>query len=149
MKILGIRHVGVVVESIPKAIEFYNGVLGLKVYEEASDWVTDFREVHAMGLPDCKHRIATLEAPDKSQVELVEFEDPTVLEGSEMTNYNGKEHISFLVDDISAWVDRLAEEGLAPFSQPLSYETPDAEGGVAYWMQFKDPFGVVVEMMQY
>lgn len=33
MKILGFVHAGVVVEDINKAIEFYNGVLGLEVLD--------------------------------------------------------------------------------------------------------------------
>ena len=33
MKILGFVHAGVVVEDINKAIEFYNGVLGLEIVD--------------------------------------------------------------------------------------------------------------------
>lgn len=149
MKILGIGHVGVVVESMEKAIAFYNGVLGLEVHEEPGEWVTDYRETRAMGLPDCLHRIAELKAPDGSKIELVEFGEPRTLEGSEAADYNGKHHISFLVDDINAWVEKLAEHDLKPFLAPLAYETDEAESGTAYWMQVLDPFGVIIEMMQY
>ena len=80
--------------------------------------------------------------------ELIEFENSRDLEGSDMSDYNGKEHMSFLVDDIQAYVKKLAEYGLHPFAAPMGWETPDATGGTAYWMMFKDPFGVVIEMMQ-
>ncbi|NBI64167.1 hypothetical protein D3Z38_14155 [Clostridiales bacterium] len=149
MKILGIGHVGVVVKSLEKAIAFYNGVLGLEIAEAPGEWVTDYRETRAMGLPDCLHRIATLKAPDGSKIELVEFEEPRALEGSEVADYNGKHHISFLVDDIDEWVKKLEEHGLKPFLAPLAYETEEAESGTAYWMQLLDPFGVIIEIMQY
>lgn len=148
MNILGVGHVGVVVENIEKAMEFYNGVLGLEVYENPGDWVTDYRETRAMGLPDCLHRLATLKASDGSKIELVEFENPRKLEGSEAADYNGKHHISFLVDDIHAWVKKFEQHGLKPFLDPLPYETDEAEGGTAYWMQLLDPFGVIIELMQ-
>lgn len=148
MKILGFVHAGVVVEDIYEAIEFYNGVLGLEIDEEPGEWVTDFSETRAMGLGDVLHRIASLKCADGSKVELVEFENSRVLEGSELSDYNGKEHMSFLVDDIYAYVDKLAEYDLKPFAEPMAWETPAAASGKAYWMMFRDPFGVVIEMMQ-
>ena len=114
MKILGFVHAGVVVEDINKAIEFYNGVLGLEVLDGPGEWVTDFNETRAMGLGDVLHRIAHLKCADGSQVELIEFENSRDLEGSDMSDYNGKEHMSFLVDDIQAYVKKLAEYGLHP-----------------------------------
>lgn len=148
MKILGFVHAGVVVEDIYKAIEFYNGVLGLEVDEAPGEWVTDFNETRAMGLGDVLHRIAALKCADGSKVELIEFENSRGLEGSEMSDYNGKEHMSFLVDDIYAYVDRLSEIGIEPFAKPMEWETSSAASGKAYWMMFRDPFGVVIEMMQ-
>ena len=93
MKILGFVHAGVVVEDINKAIEFYNGVLGLEVLDGPGEWVTDFNETRAMGLGDVLHRIAHLKCADGSQVELIEFENSRDLEGSDMSDYNGKEHM--------------------------------------------------------
>ena len=150
MEIKGIVHTGVVVKDIHAAIDFYHNVLGLDVYEDVGEWVTDYEEVHAMGMDhDCLHRIATLQTAEGSKVELVQFEDPRDLPGADAPDFNGRHHISFLVDDIQAWVEKLKEYDIEPFLAPLSYETEDAEGGVAYWMQFRDPFGVIVEMMQY
>ena len=148
MKILGFVHAGVVVENIHKAIDFYHGVLGLEIDEAPGEWVTDFNETRAMGVGDVLHRIASLKCADGSKVELIEFENPRVLEGSEMSDYNGKEHMSFLVDDIYAYIDKLEEYDLKPFAPPMEWETSDAADGKAYWMMFKDPFGVVIEMMQ-
>lgn len=148
MKILGFVHSGVVVEDIYKAIEFYNGVLGLEIDEAPGEWVTDFNETRAMGVGDVLHRIASLKCADGSKVELIEFENSKVLEGSELSDYNGKEHMSFLVDDINAYVEKLAEHGLKPFAAPMEWETSAAKDGKAYWMMFRDPFGVVIEMMQ-
>lgn len=148
MRVLGFVHAGVVVEDIYKAIDFYNGVLGMEISEAPGEWVKDFNETRAMGLGDVLHRIASLKCADGSKVELIEFENSRILEGSEMADYNGKEHMSFLVDDIYAYVDKLAEYGLKPFAAPMTWETADAEDGTAYWMMFKDPFGVVIEMMQ-
>ncbi len=148
MKVLGFVHAGVVVEDINKAIEFYNGVLGLEVADGPCEWVTDFNETRAMGLGDVLHRIAHLKCADGSQVELIEFENSRDLEGSDMSDYNGKEHMSFMVDDIHGFVEKLAEYDIHPFAAPMGWETPDAASGTAYWMMFKDPFGVVIEMMQ-
>ena len=84
MKILGFVHAGVVVEDINKAIEFYNGVLGLEVLDGPGEWVTDFNETRAMGLGDVLHRIAHLKCADGSQVELIEFENSRDLEDSDI-----------------------------------------------------------------
>lgn len=150
MKVKGIVHTGVVVKDIHAAIDFYHGVLGLEIYEDVGEWVTEYAEVHAMGMEqDCLHRIATLRTPEGSKMELVQFEEPRDLAGALAPDFNGRHHISFLVDDIQGWVEKLKEHGIAPFLPPLSYETEDAAGGIAYWMQFRDPFGVIVEMMQY
>lgn len=149
MIIKGIGHVGVVVENLEEAINFYHGVLGLEVYEEPGEMVTDPEEGYAMGLDDCLHRIATLRATDGTKIELVEFESPKPVKEPETTACLGKHHISFLVDDINAWLEKLKEYDIQPFRAPLSYETDEAEGGIAYWAQMRDPYGVVIEMMQY
>lgn len=149
MKICGVGHVGIVVENLEKTIAFYRDILGLTVYEEPGEMVTDPEEGYAMGLEDCIHRIATLVCPDGMHIELVEFEQPHPAHEPETTACLGKHHISFLVDDINAWIEKLAEYDVKPFRAPLAYETDDAESGIAYWAQMLDPNGVVIEMMQY
>lgn len=151
MKIKGIVHVGIIVENIEKAMEFYCGVLGLEVDAPPCDWVTDYNEVHAMGIEeDYLHRIASLKTPEGSLIELVEYEEGKAVRvpDADLPTCLGKHHISFRVDDINGWVEELAKHGIKPFRAPMAYETDAAEGGVAYWMQFRDPYGVIIEMMQ-
>jgi len=147
MIIKGIAHTGICVKNLEKSIEFYNGVLGFKVVDEPCDMVTDSEEGPAMGFGiDCQHRIAKLEAAPGQYIELMEFGYPvSSIKAPLPLNAIGKHHLSYLIDDVDAWVAKFKELGLEVVYKPLPYET---EQGTAYWAIVKDPDGIQIELMQ-
>lgn len=149
MEVKSIGHVGVCVKNLEKAIDFYVGVMGLTVVEEPSEMVTDPEEGKAFGFDDCEHRICTLEVPSGQKIELVEFKIPKSPEEQQSHAGIGKHHISFIVDDIHAWVKKLEDAGAKSVYKPIPYETDEAESGTAYWVWMTDPDGIAFELMQF
>ncbi len=146
MKILGVGHTGICVRNIEKSLEFYNGILGFKIIQNPCPLVDDPEEGKALGFPDHSHRVCMLEVKPGQLIELVEFgaPAPTSKEVAPLNNF-GKHHISYLVDDIEAWVEKFRSLGLEVNSKPLSYET---EAGPEWWTIVKDPDGIEIELVQ-
>lgn len=147
MKVKSIGHTGICVKNLEKSIAFYNGVMGFRVIEEPCEMITDSEEGNAMGFErDCQHRICMLEVIPGQNIELMEFGFPkTAVETPLPMNAIGKHHLSYVVDDISEWVEKFKSEGLDILYRPLPYET---DKGTAYWVIVKDPDGIQIELMQ-
>lgn len=147
MKINGIAHTGITVNNLEKSMEFYCGVLGFQVINAPCDMVTDNEEGLAMlGMDGVLHRICLLEVVPGQYIELVEFGEPkTITEQPMPLNNVGAQHISLEVDNIKEWIACLTEKGMTFNYKALPYET---EKGTAWWIFFKDPDGIAVELMQ-
>ncbi len=100
-------HVGVVVDDLPAAIEFFVQ-LGLEVDGSGSvegDWVD-----RIVGLEGVHSELAFLKTSDgHSRLELAKFHSPPYdgSDGDEPSNAPGIRHVTFAVDDIDATVERL------------------------------------------
>jgi len=147
MKINGIAHTGICVSNLENSLKFYHEVLGFKIIDEPCEMVTDSEEGPAMGFGlDCQHRICQLEVLPGQNIELMEFGYPvSSIKTPLPLNTIGKHHLSYLVDDVNAWVEKFKELGLEVVYKPLPYET---DKGAAYWAIVKDPDGIQIELMQ-
>jgi catechol 2,3-dioxygenase-like lactoylglutathione lyase family enzyme len=105
------EHVGIVVEDLAAATEFFVA-LGFEVEGEASvegEWVD-----RVIGLDGARSDIAMLRTPDgDARVELAEFRSPTVRPGDAdaPSNTLGLRHLAFSVDDIDAAVESVRSHG--------------------------------------
>ena len=120
-RITGISHVGFFVSDLPKALEFWHGLLGYDVYFETTR-------------PDGSVRIAFVKINDHEHVEL--FTDPLTSPPSHMS------HVCFAVDDIEAMAAYLRSQG---------YDVKDAHNKTKagdYAFEIKDPDGMLVEFVQ-
>lgn len=134
-------HTGITVKNLEKSIDFYCNVLGLKLVNPPSEFITDEDTAKALGAPDAIHRICTLDAGG-DLVELLEYQFPNSPVETPMPQYTiGAEHIGFLVDDIHAVVDKLTGMGLQFNHKPL------LEDGI-WWVVFQDPDGISIELIQ-
>ncbi|OYT72532.1 MAG: methylmalonyl-CoA epimerase [Chloracidobacterium sp. CP2_5A] len=127
-----IDHLGIAVESIEKALSFYQTALGLEL---AHTEVVDEQGVRVAMLPIGESRIELLEptAPDTPVGKFI------------AKRGGGIHHISLNVDDLEAALGRLKAQGI-----PLIDETPriGAEGCLIAFVHPKGAGGVLVELSQ-
>jgi catechol 2,3-dioxygenase-like lactoylglutathione lyase family enzyme len=135
-------HVGVVVDDLAAAIEFFVE-LGLELQGEGSvagSWVD-----RVIGLDGVQAKIAMLQTPDgDARLELSEFLAPSTLGGDRHApaNTRGIRHIAFVVEDIDAVVARLRALGTEFVGEVERYED-------SYRLCYvRGPEGIIVELAE-
>ena len=141
MAILRMDHVGVVVEDLDAAIEFFVE-LGLKLEGRASGGGPAVDRI--VGLDDVRSDFAFVRTPDgNGRLELIKFHSPPA-DGGEPAHVNtlGLRHLTFAVDDIDAAVDRLRARGHELVGELVNYED-------MYWLCYvRGPEGIIVELAE-
>lgn len=136
------EHVGVVVEDLAAAIEFFVE-LGLELVGEwpaEGDWVD-----RIIGLDGTRAENAMLQAPDGScQLELSRFLSPPSPAGDQSAPANapGLRHLSFAVDDIDATVAGLRARGTELIGEVVQYRD---SWRLCY---ARGPEGIIVELAE-
>ncbi|MBS1887240.1 MAG: VOC family protein [Actinobacteria bacterium] len=142
MTVQRMDHVGVVVDDLPAAIDFFVA-LGLELQGEASvegDWVD-----RAIGLDGVRADIAMLRTPDgHGQLELSTFRSP--LDGGDPqpapSNAPGLRHVSFLVDDLDAALAAVRAHGAELVGEVETY------GDIFRLCYVRGPAGIIVELAE-
>jgi len=142
MAIKRMEHVGIVVDDLAAAIEFFVA-LGLERQGEGpveGDWVD-----RIVGLDGVRAEIAFLQTPDgHGRVELTEFHAPATPGGNRdaPANAAGIRHIAFAVEDIDAVVAGLRAHGYGLVGELGQYEDH-------YRLCFvRGPAGIIVELAE-
>jgi catechol 2,3-dioxygenase-like lactoylglutathione lyase family enzyme len=135
-------HVGLVVDDLPAAIEFFVE-LGLEV---DGSWSVEGDLVdRIIGLEGVHSEVAMLKTPDgHARLELSKFHSPAY-EGSnrdEPSNAPGIRHVTFAVDDIDATVERLRNCGGELVGPVENYED------VYRLCYLRGPAGIIVELAE-
>jgi len=137
------EHVGIVVDDLPAAIEFFVE-LGLELkgeLEMEGDTMVD----RVVGLDCVRTAFAFLETPDgHGRLEVIEFRSPPSLEGDPHapSNAPGLRHITFAVDHIDDAVARLRALGAELVGGVEQYET-------SYRLCYlRGPAGIIVELAE-
>jgi catechol 2,3-dioxygenase-like lactoylglutathione lyase family enzyme len=140
--ILRMDHVGVVVEDLAAAIEFF-AELGLERQGKASvegDWVD-----RIVGLEGVRTEFAMMETPDgHGRLELIRFHSPAAEGGDPeaAANAPGIRHLTFAVDDVDATVAALQARGGELVGEVVRYED-------AYRLCYlRGPEGIIVELAE-
>jgi|SRR5690606_19124098 len=127
-----IDHLGIATHGIDEALKFWQEALGLE-------------HVHTETVEDQKVRVAMLPIGE-SRVELLE----PISEDSPISNFlekrgGGLHHVAVRVDDITAALDRLKQQGVR-----LIDESPriGAEGCLVAFVHPKAAGGVLLELVQ-
>ena len=142
MAVQRMEHVGIVVEDLPAAIEFFVE-LGLGVQGEGSvegGWVD-----RIVGLDGVRADFAIMQTPDgNGRLELTKFRSPSspAGDGQAPANTPGIRHILFAVDDIDAVVARLRARGAELVGEVVSYEN------VYRLCYIRGPEGIIVELAE-
>jgi len=136
------EHVGVVVEDLAAAIEFFVE-LGLVLQGE---WSAEGRLVdRIVGLEGVRADNAMMQTPDgNSRLELTKFHSPPHKAGDRHAPANapGIRHILFVVDDIDAVVAGLQARGSELVGEVVRYED-------SFWLCYvRGPEGIIVELAE-
>lgn len=142
MKIRRIDHVGIVVDNLSVAKEFFLD-LGFELQGEVpleGEWLD-----RIVGLDNVKTEIVMLKAPgSQTNLELSKFHAPSDESGTQrpLANTLGIRHIAFVVDDIEAIVAKLKKKGVEFFSEIQTYED-------SYKLCYlRGPEGIILELAE-
>ena len=142
MTVKRMDNVGIVVEDIDAAIEFFTE-LGLELEGRApieGDWADG-----VTGLRDMRVEIAMMRTPDgHSRLELSRFLTPPVVADhrNDPVNALGYLRIMFTVDDIDETLERLRERGARLVGEVVQYK------GVYRLCYIRGPEGLLIGLAQ-
>lgn|SRR5512146_94631 len=142
MKIRRLDHVGVIVNDLPAAKEFFLD-LGLEVLWEGElegKWLD-----RIVGLNGVKTAYVMLRTPDgQANLELVKYYSPSDERGIQQhfANTLGIGHIAFAVEDIEAIVAKLKKKGVEIFSEIQNYED------IYKLCYIRGPEGIILELAE-
>ena len=142
MTVLRLEHVGIVVDDLAAATEFFVEI-GLEVQGEMA---VEGRPVdRIVGLEGVRTDVAMMGTPDgHGSLELIKFHSPS--DGGDTglapANTPGLRHITFAVDDIEATLGRLRARGAELVGELVNY-------GDSYWLCYvRGPAGIIVELAE-
>ncbi|MHB8233934.1 MAG: VOC family protein [Solirubrobacteraceae bacterium] len=142
MAIIRMDHVGIVVEDLGAATAFFVG-LGLQLEGEGAvegAWVD-----RVVGLDGVRAEVAMLQTPDGgARIELSRFHSPAGQDHDRDAPANalGIRHVTFVVDEVDAMVERLRADGVELVGDLESY---DDHYRLCY---VRGPEGIIVELAQ-
>jgi methylmalonyl-CoA/ethylmalonyl-CoA epimerase len=131
MMIKGISHIGIAVEHLKDAREFYKRIFSLESSEP--EW---FGEIHFSFVPFGNTHIELLESTTPEGV-MRKFIDK---------KGEGVHHISYEVDNIEAEVAALKEKGVEFVTQKPYF---NAHKNLVIFLHPKSTQGILVELIQY
>lgn len=137
-----IRHVGLVVADLERALAFWCDLLGFRVAKRMDESGTHIDAM--MGLKDVRVTTAKLAAPDGNLIELLHFHShPDQPAWTGTPHSTGFTHIALTVDDLDAVCKKLAQAGVFFFAPPQ--RSPDGYAKVTYC---RGPEGVLLELVE-
>ena len=147
-----IDHVNIVVGDLPRMLDFYTRVLGLRQTMRVTisgEWID-----RTVALRDAKADCVYLELPNGPRVELLKYLNPPASRPDQLgtSNTPGLRHMAFRVDDIDGAVARLREADVAFLSgiQDVPTSQVTYAGGVRKRLvYFHDPEGNLLELCEY
>jgi catechol 2,3-dioxygenase-like lactoylglutathione lyase family enzyme len=142
----GIHHIGITVPDLDRGIAFYNGVLGLEFFDPPSPVFDDEDLGERVGVPGAALRQVNLALGD-AIVELLEYTAPaTPSETPVPAHAHGAAHLAFQVENVEARKAELEAAGV----EFLSDVNVVDEGVLAgwRWVYFRDPFGIILELVE-
>lgn len=144
-----VMHVGVTVSDMDRSIDFYQNILGLTFQGEL---VMQGRETELLfQRTNCKARVAYLNGSDHVMappIELIQFIDDQAEKVSSDLHRTSISEICFRVSDIDKAYRHLIAHGVDCLSEPQLFDFTDAGFGKSKAIYFRDPDGVVLELMQ-
>ncbi len=140
--ISAIRHTGLVVADLERALHFWCDVLGFKMIMQMEESGSHIDAM--MGLKDVRVTTAKLAALDGNLIELLYFHShPDQPRWNGLPYSTGFTHIALTVDDLDRLVLKLAQEGVKFPAKPQF--SADGKVKVIY---AQGPEGVLLELVE-
>jgi len=137
-----IRHTGIVVADLERALSFWCDVLGFRIVKRMDESGPYLDAM--MGLRNARATTVKLAAPDDNLVELLHFHSHPDQSAWRGTPYStGLTHIAFTVDDLDSDCARLGAAGVKFFAPPQT--SPDGNVKVTYG---SGPEGLLLELVE-
>ena len=134
-------HFGFTVSNLERSVAFFRDCLGLVIHERGHD----LPEVtaHFVGVPGADLNYCVMRAPDHT-IELMEYLAPTdrIRLKSRPCDV-GFSHLSYLVSDLDAFIEKAALFEVCPVNAPLSFPSQGCRG-----IYMRDPDGLTIEALQ-
>lgn len=146
----GTFHCGITVSNLDKSIPFYRDILGLELKTEPTDFFGGDELALALGMEgqDISLRVCIFALPDGTELELLEYEKPlSAVEAQMPPSTLGAMHFAFHVEDINAKIKELETKGVKFLSPPNVVTEGPLKGWT--WIYFRDPDGIVLELIEY
>ena len=137
-----IRHVGLVVADLDKAIQFWCDILGFRIAKKMDESGSHLDAI--MGLDNVKVTTVKLKAPDNNLFELLHFHShPDEHEWKGTPYSTGLTHIAMTVKNLDAVCKKLTQAGVVFDSPPQM--SPDGYAKLTY---ARGPEGVLLELVE-
>ena len=144
-----IYHVGLTVSDMERSKAFYRDILGLEFKGEI---LMEGRETEEMfQKKGCRARVAYLNGSDNygmPPVELIQFLNTEIKKQPADLFASSVSELCFYTDDIDGTYENLVKQGVCCLSEPQSFDFTSAGFGKSRAFYFKDPDGIILEMMQ-
>jgi catechol 2,3-dioxygenase-like lactoylglutathione lyase family enzyme len=141
--VIALRHAGMVVADLDRALHFYRDLLGLQVtraMEEEGAYLDNM-----LGFKGVRVTTVKLAAPQGGAVlELLYFQSPRTPAAPRRGLFDaGPSHVAFTVEDLEATFKKLTRAGV-PFNAPPQL-SPDGLAKVTFC---QDPDGTPIELVE-
>lgn len=144
-----IYHVGLTVSDLDRSVIFYRDILGLEFQGEI---LMVGEETDKMfHKKNCKARVAYLNGSKNMEappVELIQFVDDAVNNVQSDLFTISISELCFYTDDIDLVYKNLIENNIECLSEPQYFDFTAQGFGKSKAFYFKDPDGIILEMMQ-
>ena len=144
-----IYHVGLTVSDLDRSIAFYRDILGLEFQGEI--FMAGEETDRLFRMKDTKARVAYLngsKAIEAPPIELIQFVDNKVKKVKGNLFTTSISEVCFYTDDIERVYNSLIENHVECLSEPQYFDFRANELGESRAFYFRDPDGIVLEMMQ-
>ena len=140
--ITGIRHTGLVVADLNKAIHFWRDLLGFKIVTQMDEMGPHLDSM--MGLKDTRVTTVKMVAPCNGMIELLHFQShPDAHEWNGTPHSTGFTHIAMTVKNIDEACKRLLKARVTFFAKPQY-----SPNGTVRAIYCKGPEGVLLELVE-
>lgn len=137
-----IRHIGIVVSDLDKALYFYRDLLGLTIVKDINETGAYIDNISA--LKGVQVRTVKMAADDGNLVELLYYSShPDSPDKKRPINQIGCSHVAFTVGNLDEEYRRLVQAGIQ-FNAPPQH-SPDGYAKVTFC---KDPDGSHIELVE-
>lgn len=144
-----IYHVGLTVSDLDRSIAFYRDILGLEFQGEI--FMAGEETDRLFRMKDTKARVAYLngsKAMEAPPIELIQFVDNKVKKVKGNLFTTSISEVCFYTDDIERVYNSLIENHVECLSEPQYFDFRANKLGESKAFYFRDPDGIVLEMMQ-